>query len=227
MPEAEVIDLTDLPDEDPPAPAGLDPQQRAMAQHLLNVYPRQNLRDALARLLERQDIAIELAVYQALLASGGPAAVQGPAPVDYVAAPGVVHPPYNAHAPFYPALPAPHGGNYSEEEDEDEEDERPLEVCWRCNEEFDPEDDEDESCSYHPGVLNTYSSSPHGRYGCLAGSLVINRKSHGWADWDEDVHGPMDSYENRRDYPENFMWSCCEKAGDDKSGCEDVPHSVG
>lgn len=34
-----------------------------------------------------------------------------------------------------------------------------------------------------------------------------------FVDWDEDVHGPMDSQENRRQYPENFVWSCCEKDG--------------
>ena len=157
MPEGEVIDLTDLPD-DPPAPAGLDPQQRAMAQHLLNVYPRDFLRDAFVRLLERQDVAIELAVYQALLASGGPAAVQGPA--AYVGPPGIQLPLHAAYAlntapvrnnqpgallPVYPA----HPGDHSEDEDEDEQ---VTEICTHCEEEFDPEDDND-LCWYHPGGL--------------------------------------------------------------------------
>lgn len=34
-----------------------------------------------------------------------------------------------------------------------------------------------------------------------------------FADWDEDCHGPMDSKQNRDEYPENFLWSCCEADG--------------
>ena len=43
------------------------------------------------------------------------------------------------------------------------------------------------------------------------GDLEVCEES--FADWDEDVHGPMDSSINRREYPENFMWSCCEGDG--------------
>ncbi|KZV65682.1 hypothetical protein PENSPDRAFT_689669 [Peniophora sp. CONT] len=222
MPEGEIIDLTDLPD-DPPAPVGLDPQQRAMAQQLLNVYPRHSLHDALSRLLQNQDAAVQFAVYQALLASGGPAAVQGPPPIAYAGPPGIAYPPHAAYLmnppvpppayyqpaplhPVYPVQPVPYAEDQSEE-DEDE-DERQCEICTRCNEEFDPESD-DELCLYHPGYLEI-------DYNALAG---------GWADWDEDVHGPMDTDEHREEWPENFTWTCCGRAGDDESGCEEGPHS--
>ncbi|VDC04097.1 unnamed protein product [Peniophora sp. CBMAI 1063] len=218
MSEGDVIDLTNLPD-DPPAPTGLDPQQRAMAQHLLNIYPRDFLRDALSRLLERQDTTLQLAVYQALLASVGPAALQGP-PGTYIPPPGIQLPPYAAYAMDPPipapanyqrmgignAQPVPYADDQSSEDDEDE-DEPQYEVCTRCNEEFDPDND-DESCSYHSGYLE------------------IDYHAEGWADWDEDVHGPMDTDEHREEWPENFTWTCCGRAGDDASGCEEGPHTV-
>lgn len=244
MPEGEVIDLTDLPDDPPapPAPAGLDPNQRAMAQQLLNVYPREFLRDALASLLERQGTAIELAVYQALLASGAPAAVQGPPPAAYIPPPGIMLPPYAAYGmnhpapapayyqpvalpPVYPAQPGPYPDDHYSEEDEDE-DGRQHEICARCNEEFDPDDDDDESCLYHRGKLTcTETAACVSNSDAHIGYLRINYHAEGWADWDEDVHGPMDTDEHREEWPENFTWTCCEKAGDDY-GCEVGPHSV-
>lgn len=38
-------------------------------------------------------------------------------------------------------------------------------------------------------------------------------------DWDERCHGPMDTEENQRAYPENFIWACCDENGTAK-GCE-------
>lgn len=169
MPEGEVIDLTDLPD-DPPAPVGLDPQQRNMANQLLNTYPLQSLRDTLRRLLERQEAVIQLAVYQSLLASGdSPVAVQGSPPAVHGVPPGMRYPYQGAHVVNPPApAPVPIPGHhaptslprilYSKHHlwgvyfpvNENENDQQ-LEVCTRCSEEFDAEDDSD-SCSYHPGM---------------------------------------------------------------------------
>ncbi|KAG5653643.1 hypothetical protein H0H81_011745 [Sphagnurus paluster] len=66
------------------------------------------------------------------------------------------------------------------------------ETCSNCEEEFDigAERNPDE-CSFHPGELE------------------VNEEE--FADWDEACHGPMDTSANRRDYPENFTWSCCEE----------------
>ena len=57
------------------------------------------------------------------------------------------------------------------------------------------------------------------------GNLEVDYDAEGWADWDEDVHGPMDTDQNREEYPENFEWTCCGEAGDNESGCEDCPHT--
>ena len=40
-----------------------------------------------------------------------------------------------------------------------------------------------------------------------------------WPDHDERCHGRIDTNANRREYPENFTWDCCDKHGDE-SGCE-------
>ncbi|EEB87969.1 hypothetical protein MPER_14459, partial [Moniliophthora perniciosa FA553] len=36
--------------------------------------------------------------------------------------------------------------------------------------------------------------------------------------WDEDCHGPMDTEENRKEFPENFKWSCCNEDGTKNQG---------
>jgi hypothetical protein len=53
------------------------------------------------------------------------------------------------------------------------------------------------------------------------GDLEVNYEA--FEDWDEDCHGPMDSKANRRDYPENFIWNCCDKDGL-AEGCEQGEH---
>ncbi|RDB26004.1 hypothetical protein Hypma_006398 [Hypsizygus marmoreus] len=64
------------------------------------------------------------------------------------------------------------------------------EMCCQCDEEFDmAERREDEECAFHPGELEV--------------------DEEGFPDHDEDCHGPMDTPENRRNFPENFTWTCC------------------
>ena len=51
-----------------------------------------------------------------------------------------------------------------------------------------------------------------------------------FADHDEGVHGPMDTDENRRSFPEGFYWNCCGSRGADHPGCEGgqhVPRAIG
>jgi len=40
-----------------------------------------------------------------------------------------------------------------------------------------------------------------------------------WADHDEDCHGPIDNESNREEYPEGFIWTCCDKNGE-VEGCK-------
>jgi hypothetical protein len=51
------------------------------------------------------------------------------------------------------------------------------------------------------------------------GELEVDWDGDCWPDHDENCHGPIDTNSNRREFPENFIWSCCEKPGDE-SGCE-------
>ncbi|KAF7327394.1 hypothetical protein MKEN_00317100 [Mycena kentingensis (nom. inval.)] len=67
------------------------------------------------------------------------------------------------------------------------------ETCENCSESYDVNTAGAEDCVFHPGDLE-----------CEYDRFV---------DWDEDCHGPMDSRANRRDYPENFTWSCCDADG--------------
>jgi hypothetical protein len=55
------------------------------------------------------------------------------------------------------------------------------------------------------------------------GELELDEES--FADWDEDCHGPMDTKENRTQYPENFVWSCCGEDGR-STGCVHGEHTT-
>jgi hypothetical protein len=44
-----------------------------------------------------------------------------------------------------------------------------------------------------------------------------------WADHDENCHGTINSEWARKEYPEGFVWSCCEQNGD-ADGCESGVH---
>ncbi|KDQ59083.1 hypothetical protein JAAARDRAFT_651962 [Jaapia argillacea MUCL 33604] len=73
------------------------------------------------------------------------------------------------------------------------------EPCANCEEEFDTNEEREEGeCEFHPGDLEVDEAS--------------------FVDWDEDCHGPMDTPSNRRSFPENFTWSCCEADGT-TAGC--------
>ncbi|KAJ7056705.1 hypothetical protein C8F01DRAFT_1086991 [Mycena amicta] len=77
------------------------------------------------------------------------------------------------------------------------------ETCENCRESYDVNAQDNEECVFHPGDLE-----------------VDYEK---FVDWDEDCHGPMDSRGNRRDYPENFTWSCCDADGT-APGCVNGRH---
>lgn len=44
-----------------------------------------------------------------------------------------------------------------------------------------------------------------------------------WADHDENCHGIIDSKEMRDEFPDGFVWTCCERTGTDP-GCLLGPH---
>nr|GAT52468.1 predicted protein [Mycena chlorophos] len=78
------------------------------------------------------------------------------------------------------------------------------ETCENCGESYDVNTPRvDEECLFHPGELEAEEDR--------------------FVDWDEDCHGPMDTDENRRAYPENFTWGCCESDGT-AEGCVTGKH---
>jgi hypothetical protein len=55
------------------------------------------------------------------------------------------------------------------------------------------------------------------------GELDWNSAHKTWWDWDRYTYGDPDTDENRGNYPEGFLWSCCNKDGYDE-GCINSPH---
>lgn len=89
--------------------------------------------------------------------------------------------------------------------------------CVNCYELFDvqaevEDDDTDASsedeCCYHPGYLE------------------VNDDDDFWADHDEDCHGTIDTDWMRHEFPNGFLWDCCDQPGDAK-GCETGPPEQG
>ncbi|KAK0760642.1 hypothetical protein N5P37_006837 [Trichoderma harzianum] len=72
-------------------------------------------------------------------------------------------------------------------------------VCVQCSATFDPSDTA-KNCFYHNGQLEADYDGDF------------------WADHDEDCHGTIDTDEMREEFPEGFIWNCCDKGGDD-IGC--------
>ncbi|OAA81751.1 NACHT and WD domain protein [Akanthomyces lecanii RCEF 1005] len=56
-----------------------------------------------------------------------------------------------------------------------------------------------------------------------SGMMLPNDDHWRWADHDERCHGPIDTEEHKRIYPEAFDWDCCEEARN-SSGCELAQH---
>ncbi len=44
-----------------------------------------------------------------------------------------------------------------------------------------------------------------------------------WADTDEKTWGPIETEENMEEWPDAFIWDCCEQRGS-AAGCEVGPH---
>ncbi|KAH7371398.1 hypothetical protein BKA66DRAFT_469725 [Pyrenochaeta sp. MPI-SDFR-AT-0127] len=80
-----------------------------------------------------------------------------------------------------------------------------YEVCEQCEKEFDVLDNPDDACKWHDGELEADSDGDF------------------WADHDENVHGTIDSDFCREEYPEGFVWDCCDKLGNEE-GCQVGPH---
>ncbi|KAF8644743.1 hypothetical protein AX16_008298 [Volvariella volvacea WC 439] len=81
-----------------------------------------------------------------------------------------------------------------------------FEFCSNCEAEFDVDGPRSETeCVFHPGELEVDEDA--------------------FVDWDEAAHGPKDRPDTRRDYPENFIWTCCDRDGT-SDGCVQREHKV-
>ncbi|KAF7586147.1 hypothetical protein BBP40_009402 [Aspergillus hancockii] len=105
--------------------------------------------------------------------------------------------------------------------------------CENCEKEFDVTENTSTSCKYHPGrsililwrlllpVLHLFS--------VLISVAVVTSRCQGanltstdwntpdydfFVDHDEACHGVIDSDEMRKEYPEGFIYECCERNGE-------------
>ncbi|CAL8583818.1 hypothetical protein XPA_009435 [Xanthoria parietina] len=69
-------------------------------------------------------------------------------------------------------------------------------TCRNCEEEFDVTQNGSEDCVYHPEETE------------------VDYDAATWVDHDEDCHGTIDSEEMRREFPEAFIYPCCENIHD-------------
>lgn len=40
---------------------------------------------------------------------------------------------------------------------------------------------------------------------------MVVEDSSVWNDYEEDHYGPMDTPDNQMEYPEGFLWTCCDR----------------
>ncbi|XWW99729.1 hypothetical protein V2A60_007741 [Cordyceps javanica] len=78
-------------------------------------------------------------------------------------------------------------------------------ICVQCEQAFSVLARPDNSCRFHPGR----------RY--------PDTSDDAWADHDEDIHGPYETEENLAEWPDAFLWDCCDQTGS-AAGCEVGSH---
>ncbi|KAL1855364.1 hypothetical protein Daus18300_011082 [Diaporthe australafricana] len=80
-------------------------------------------------------------------------------------------------------------------------------ICIQCDKVFNEEENSPSSCLYHDGKREA------------------DHDEDFWADHDEDCHGVIEDLED--EFPEGFLWDCCQKRGDDLVGCVRGYHHAG
>ncbi|KAI1146657.1 hypothetical protein F4825DRAFT_439947 [Nemania diffusa] len=82
-----------------------------------------------------------------------------------------------------------------------------IRICGQCQDSFYEEENNDKACRYH------------------SGELEVDYESDVWADHDENCHGEINTDSNRIEFPEGFIWDCCDKLGY-RSGCTRGRHDA-
>lgn len=96
--------------------------------------------------------------------------------------------------------------------------------CMNCEKEFDTLENTRKSCSYHPGMHNTTQelcSSCHPYYPSSKYQLIICPAftipdEEFFVDHYENCHGIIDSAEMREEFPEGFIYECCDRNGEEE-----------
>ncbi|KAF2276430.1 uncharacterized protein EI97DRAFT_458365 [Westerdykella ornata] len=78
-----------------------------------------------------------------------------------------------------------------------------YEICKQCKQEYDVTKNWPESCVWHRGLL------------------FVDNEHETWVDWPDFMD--MYSEETQNEYPEGFIWDCCEKRGTEP-GCQKSIH---
>ncbi|KAK5651495.1 hypothetical protein OQA88_11949 [Cercophora sp. LCS_1] len=80
-----------------------------------------------------------------------------------------------------------------------------IEICVQCDTPFKESENTKRACRFHNGDMEADYDL--------------------WPDHDEDCHGPVETSYNKRNYPEKFMWNCCDRYGDEP-GCRMSRHQA-
>ncbi|KAK5651496.1 hypothetical protein OQA88_11950 [Cercophora sp. LCS_1] len=78
-------------------------------------------------------------------------------------------------------------------------------ICVQCGIAFNKNRNTKKLCRYHNGAMEPDYDGDF------------------WADHDEDAHGEINTKDNKKEYPEGFIFDCCERMGD-KPGCRRFRH---
>ena len=97
-------------------------------------------------------------------------------------------------------------------------------MCMNCEAEFNVTVNQKGDCLWHPGIHDV-SKRRCFDANMLQGVKEVDWNSDFWADHDENCHGPIEGFQDDPDMAEGFIWSCCEKLGDE-GGCKSTKHKA-
>ncbi|EJP70596.1 uncharacterized protein BBA_00226 [Beauveria bassiana ARSEF 2860] len=80
-----------------------------------------------------------------------------------------------------------------------------LAICVQCKQAFSVLTRAENSCHYHPGTR------------------WADESNEAWEDHFVNTDGPMETEENMEDWPDAFVWDCCQKTGSAR-GCKVGQH---
>lgn len=101
-----------------------------------------------------------------------------------------------------------------------------IAVCVQCQEPFYEDDNTSRACRYHSGSSTAAVRDVISKLIIiLAGNLLPDYDADVWADHDENCHGVIDTDEMRMEFPDGFVWDCCDKPGH-RRGCTRGRHDA-